>query len=315
MALNSIKKLLITGGSGFLGTHVVREFERNCPSVEAISTFRSSQYDLREQAAVRALLNDIPCDTVIHLAARVGGIGANREHPGAFFYDNLMMGANLIEEARKNKVQKFILIGTVCSYPKFTPVPFRESDLWNGYPEETNAPYGIAKKALMVQLQAYRKEYAFNGISLLMVNLFGPGDNFDLNNSHVIPGMMRRFHEAKMAGANSVTLWGDGTPTREFLYVEEAARAVRLAAEQYNSQEPLNIGSGLELSMRSLAQAISKVVGFSGSIDWDVSKPNGQPRRLLDTSRSKEALNFEASNDLERGLRETYAWYLRRLGK
>ncbi|RMD84101.1 MAG: GDP-L-fucose synthase [Candidatus Dadabacteria bacterium] len=305
-----MEKVLITGSSGFLGRHLVRELQKNAPYLSQIHTFRSYEYDLRERDAVRALLADKPCDTIIHLAALVGGIGANKERPGEFFYDNLMMGVNLIEEARKAGVKKFVNIGTICSYPKFTPVPFKEENFWDGYPEETNAPYGIAKKALYVQLLAYRQQYGFNGITLLVVNLYGPEDNFDLETSHVIPAMIRKFHNAKTNGEREVVLWGDGSPSREFLYVEDAARAIRLAAERYESAEPINIGAGREITMKKLAETIKKVVGYTGEIRWDTSKPNGQPRRCLDVTKAEKEIGFKANVLLPMGLEETYKWFV-----
>jgi len=304
------RNILVTGGHGFLGQHVVKELQKNYPHLENLHTFRSSQYDLREVEAIRELLNDKPADTIIHLAAKVGGIGANKKSPGTFFYENLMMGVQLVEESRKAGIKKFVNVGTICSYPKFTPVPFKESDIWNGYPEETNAPYGLAKKMLMVQLQSYRQEFDFSGINLLMVNLYGPADNFDLENSHVIPAMLRKFHIAKEQGAPSVTLWGDGSPSREFLFVEDAAIAIRLAAEKYNSAEPMNIGTGREITMKSLAETVKKVVGYSGEIIWDINKPNGQPRRCLDVTKAKSELGFSANVMLSYGLEVTYNWYL-----
>lgn len=308
-----MKNVLVTGASGFLGQHVVAELKQRSSTIENIHTFRSSEYDLRDSNAVKALLQDKPCDTIIHLAAKVGGIGANRLYPGEFFYENLLMGTQLVEEARLKGVSKFVNVGTICSYPKFTPVPFSENDFWNGYPEETNAPYGIAKKALIVQLEAYRKQYGFNGINLLMVNLYGPKDNFDLESSHVIPAMLRKFHNAKLNGESSVTLWGDGTPSREFLYVEDAALAIRLAAERYNSSAPINIGSGREITMKKLANSIQKVIGFEGEIVWDTSKPNGQPRRCLDVSKAKDELGFTANILLPMGLDLTYSWFLKNI--
>lgn len=301
-------KLLITGGSGFLGRVLVAECRANSELYDRIETFRSSEYDLRDRGAVRALLADKQPDAIIHLAASVGGIGANMKSPGSFFYDNLVMGVELIEQARLAGIKKFVAVGTICSYPKFTPVPFREDDLWNGYPEETNAPYGLAKKMLIVQLQSYRKQYGFNGISLLPVNLYGPGDNFNLESSHVIPAMIRKFQQAKDAGDASVSLWGDGTPSREFLYVDDAARAIRLAAERYESAEPVNLGSGKEITMSKLASMIQFVVDYRGDVIWDSSKPNGQPRRCLDVERAKQ-FGFTANMTLPMGLELTYRWF------
>jgi GDP-L-fucose synthase len=304
------KNILVTGGHGFLGQHVVRELAKNYPGLEYIHTFRSAEYDLRKVEAIRDLLNDKPADMIVHLAAKVGGIGANQKAPGTFFYENLMMGVQLVEEARKNGLKKFVNVGTICSYPKFTPVPFKESDIWNGYPEETNAPYGLAKKMMMVQLQAYKQEFNFSGINLMMVNLYGPGDNFDLQSSHVIPAMLRKFHTAKEQGAPSVTLWGDGSASREFLFVEDAAVAIRMAAEKYDSPEPMNIGTGREITMKNLAETVKKIVGYSGDIVWDTTKPNGQPRRCLDVSKAKAELGFTANVMLSYGLEVTYNWYL-----
>lgn len=310
-----MKNIIITGANGFLGKHVVSELKKNCKTIENIHTFRSSEYDLRDSSAVKALLNDKPADTIIHLAAKVGGIGANRKYPGTFFYENLMMGALLVEEARKKGIEKFVNVCTICAYPKFTPVPFKESDLWNGYPEETNAPYGLAKKMLIVQLQSYLQEFGFKGINLLMVNLYGSGDNFDLESSHVIPAMIRKFHNAKINDDKEVVLWGDGSASREFLYVEDAARAVRMAAEQYNSTEPVNIGSGREIKMKELAEQIKKVTEFEGEIVWDITKPNGQPRRCLDVSRAKEEFGFSSNIMLAHGLELTYRWFLENLAQ
>jgi GDP-L-fucose synthase len=304
-----MKKVLVTGAHGFLGRAVIAELQRNSPQIEEIHTFRSHQYDLRDRNAIHALLKDKQCDTIIHLAARVGGIGANMRNPGSFFYDNLMMGVELVEQARLHGVQKFLTVGTICSYPKFTPVPFKESDFWNGYPEETNAPYGLAKKMLTVQLQAYEKQYGFKGATLLMVNLYGPADNFDLQDSHVIPAMLRKFHLAHTSGAPEVTLWGDGSPSREFLFVDDAARAIRLATERYSSSDPMNIGSGHEISMRELANQVKKVVGYKGQIIWDSTKPNGQPRRCLDVTKAKSAIGFSANISLPYGLESTYRWF------
>lgn len=305
-----MSRLLITGGRGFLGKALIREFKENSKDFSQIETFSSSQYDLRSVEAIKRLLDDKSPDTIVHLAAKVGGIGANQKFPGTFFYENLTMGINLIEQARLAGIKKFVAICTICSYPKFTPVPFKEEELWNGYPEETNAPYGLAKKMLLVQLQAYRQEFGFNGISLFPVNLYGPNDNFDLESSHVIPAMIRKFHNAKKQGLPTVTLWGDGSPSREFLYVDDCARAIRLATERYDGAEPVNLGSGMEIPMRKLASIISELVGFKGEIVWDTSKPNGQPRRCLDVSRAKKYFNFCATTPFERGLADTYNWFL-----
>jgi GDP-L-fucose synthase len=304
-----MNNLLITGSNGFLGKALVKEIEKNCSDFDNICTFRSTEYDLRKPDAVQTLFTDKKPSTIIHLAATVGGIGANMKSPGTFFYENLIMGSQLIEQARIYGVKKFVMVATICAYPKFTPVPFKEKDLWNGYPEETNAPYGIAKKALIVQLESYRKQYGFQGISLLPVNMYGPHDNFDLESSHVIPAMIRKMHMAKENGDAAVTLWGDGSPSREFVFVEDSARAIRLATEHYNGIEPVNIGSGHEITMKKLAEHIKRTVGFTGEIIWDTSKPNGQPRRCLDVSRAKQ-FGFTANMTLPMGLEITYKWFL-----
>ena len=301
------RRVLITGGGGFLGSYIREHLERQEPA-ELLAP-RQRDLDLRDGPAIRAYLAERKPDLIIHAAAVVGGIGANRTNPGRFFYENAIMGIQLIEEARRAGVAKFVCLGTICAYPKFTPVPFREDDLWNGYPEETNAAYGIAKKTLLVQLQAYRQEYGFNGIFLLPVNLYGPRDNFDLESSHVIPAMIRKFIEARDRGEAQVVLWGDGTATREFLYVEDAAEAVVMAAEKYDDGDPVNLGSGREISIRDLAQTIADRTGFRGAITWDASKPNGQPRRLLDVSRARERFGFRSATSFETGLAKTIEWY------
>jgi len=306
------RRVLVTGGGGFLGCSLVEALGRRGP--RALLTPRSAQLDLRERDAVRAFLAHEKPDLIVHLAAVVGGIGANRAHPGLFFYENAIMGIQLIEEARRAGVGKFVCLGTICAYPKFTPVPFREDDLWNGYPEETNAPYGLAKKMLLVQLQAYREEYGFPGIYLLPVNLYGPGDHFDLEKSHVIPAMIRKFLEAHESGAREVVLWGDGSPTREFLYVEDAAEGILAAAEQYDGASPVNLGSGEEIAIRDLATLVARETGFGGSIRWDASRPNGQPRRKLDVTRAEELFGWKSRTSLSEGLRRTIAWYLRNRG-
>lgn len=301
------KCVLVTGGAGFLGRHVVQQLkERGCSE---IMVPRRAEYDLTREAAVAALYDVARPQVVIHLAAVVGGIGANRANPGRFFYDNLVMGAMLMEYARRGAVEKFVAIGTICSYPKHTPVPFREDDLWNGYPEETNAPYGLAKKMFLVQAQAYRQQYGFNAIYLLPVNLYGPGDNVDLEASHVIPALIRKCLEAVERRAPEIVCWGDGTPTREFLYVEDCAEAVVLATERYDGAEPVNIGAGFEISIKDLVELIADLTGFKGRIAWDTTKPNGQPRRCLDTARAWQLFGFRAKTDFRAGLRRTIEWY------
>ncbi len=303
----SERKVIVTGGAGFLGAHVVAELEAR--GARDVVVPRSAACDLRKEADTRRLFDEARPDLVIHLAARVGGIGANRRHPGTFFRDNMQMGVNVIEEARRHATPKLVVAGTICAYPKFAPVPFREDDLWNGYPEETNAPYGIAKKALLVMAQSYRQEFGLNAVVLFPVNLYGPRDNFDLEDSHVIPAMIRKFDEAKRAGKASTTLWGDGTPTREFLYVDDAAQAILLAAERYDGSDPVNVGAGFEISMKDLARTISDLVGYTGAIEWDTTRPNGQPRRMLDVSRARERFGFAAKTPLAEGLRRTIEWY------
>ena len=305
----SQQRILVTGGSGFVGRHLVNHLETlGAGEIIALS---SREYDLRRADAVKQLYADNPDATmVVHLAATVGGIGANRKNPGTFFYDNMMMGTQLLEQARLAGVPKFVGIGTICSYPKFTPIPFREDDLWNGYPEETNAPYGLAKKMLLVQSQAYRAEFGYNAIHLLPTNLYGEGDNFDLETSHVIPALIRKMSEAKENGVDHVMLWGDGTPTREFLYVKDAAEGIALAAANYNGDEPVNLGSGMEISIRDLAETIARLVCFEGELRFDSSKPNGQPRRCIDTTRAAQEFGFRAQTPFDVGLRETSEWYL-----
>ena len=300
-------RVTVTGGAGFLGSYVVEELRRR--GAQHIFVPRKRDYDLVQHEAVVRLLDDARPDIIIHLAANVGGIGANRARPAEFFYDNLMMGVQLMHEAWKRGVRKFVAIGTVCAYPKYTPVPFKEDDLWNGYPEETNAPYGLAKKMLLVQAQAYRQQYGFNAIFLLPANLYGPRDNFDLETSHVIPAMIRKFITAKEQGG-PVVLWGDGSPTREFLYAADAAEAIVEATEKYDGPEPVNIGTGEEISIRRLAETVARMVGYQGDIVWDTTKPNGQPRRKLDTSRAKAYFGWEAKTPFDQGLRATIDWYL-----
>lgn len=300
------KRVTVTGGSGFLGRFVVDRLRKLKPTELLIP--RSKECDLRKiENCLRITEGQ---DLLIHLAAHVGGIGLNREKPAEIFYDNAIMGIQLIEAARLNKVKKVVIVGTICAYPKFTPTPFKEEDLWNGYPEETNAPYGIAKKALLVQLQAYRSQYGLNGIYLLPVNLYGPYDGFDLNSSHVIPALIRKIKEAIDKKQNHVTLWGDGSPTREFFFVEDAAEAIVLATNQYNGADPINLGSGQEISIQDLASKIARIMKFDGQFIWDRSKPNGQPRRRLSVSRAKEAFGFEAKTTLDIGLQKTIDWYV-----
>ncbi|MBY0524330.1 MAG: GDP-L-fucose synthase [Gemmataceae bacterium] len=301
------KRIIVTGGSGFLGQHLVGQLRQ--AGCRQVFVPRSAQFDLTNEGAVRRLLMQQRPDVVIHLAAKVGGIGANRLNPGSFLYANLIMGAQLIEQCRQMGVEKFVQVGTICSYPKFAPIPFKESDLWNGYPEETNAPYGLAKKLLIVQLQAYRQQYGFNGINVLPVNLYGPGDNFDLESSHVIPALIRKFVEARDRGESVVPAWGTGTPTREFLYVADAARAIHLAVERLETSDPVNIGSGSEISIKDLTELVARKVGFKGKIVFDPSKPDGQPRRCLDTTRARELFGFEAAVSLTQGLERTIDWY------
>ena len=301
------EKILVTGGAGFLGSHVVEVLKAR--GVREVVVPRSAEFDLTDARHTRSLFETHRPDLVLHLAARVGGIGANRRHPGTFFRDNMAMGLHVLEEARRAGTPKVVVAGTICAYPKFAPVPFREEDLWNGYPEETNAPYGIAKKALLVMAQAYRKEFGSKFVAVFPVNLYGPRDNFDLEDSHVIPAMIRKFVEARRAGEREVVLWGDGSPTREFLYVEDAAEGLVLAAERYDGEEPVNLGAGREVSMRDLAATIGKACGYEGGIVWDTSRPNGQPRRMLDVTRAREWFGFEARTTLEEGLGKTIAWY------
>lgn len=301
------RRVVVTGGAGFLGLYVVEKLRaRGCRTVLAP---RSNEYDLRRLADVERLLNDSQPHMIIHLAGIVGGIGANQRRPGTFFYDNLMIGVQLMEQARLGGVEKFVAVGTICSYPKFTPVPFKEEDLWMGYPEETNAPYGLAKKMLIVQAQAYRQQYGFNAISLLPVNLYGPRDNFDPESSHVIPSIIKKCCDAIDEGGDEIICWGDGSPTREFLYVEDAAEGVCLAAERYDEPDPINLGSGREISIKDLTTTIARMVGFTGTIRWDTSKPNGQPRRCLDTSKAERLFGFKATTSFEEGLQRTVTWY------
>jgi len=305
------KRILVTGGAGFLGSVVVDKIQARSPSPAEVFVPRRKDYDLVVYDNVTHLYRDARPDIVIHLAAQVGGIGANRANQGKFFYDNLMMGVQLIEAGRRYDLEKFVAIGTICAYPKYTPVPFREEDLWNGYPEETNAPYGLAKKMLLVQSQAYRDQYEFNSIFVLPVNLYGPGDNFDPVSSHAIPAIIKKCVDAVREGRSEVVLWGTGNPTREFLHVDDAAEGILLATERYNSSEPVNLGSGIEISIRDLAQMIARLTGFTGRFTWDTTKPDGQPRRCLDTSKAERLFGFRARIGFEQGLKETVEWYVR----
>jgi GDP-L-fucose synthase len=305
------QQVCVTGGAGFLGSFVVENLRRR--GAKDIFVPHYPDYDLVKPDGVTRMLDDSRPDVIIHLAAQVGGIGANREHPAEFFYDNLMMGVQLMHQAWLRGVKKFVAIGTVCAYPKFTPVPFKEDDLWNGYPEETNAPYGLAKKMLLVQAQAYRQQYGFNAIFLLPVNLYGPGDNFNLASSHVIPALIRKCSEAQERGEESIEVWGDGTPTREFLYVEDAAEGIVMASERYNGPDPVNLGSGYEISIKNLAEMIARLTGYQGRLAWNTSKPNGQPRRGLDVSRAEKYFGFRAQTPFEEGLRRTIEWYRKNL--
>ena len=307
MSFWETQRVVVTGGAGFLGRYVVAGLQKR--GVHELFVPRQAKYDLRHREAILDLLNDTKPTIVIHLAAVVGGIGANRARPAEFFYDNLMMGTQLLHESWRSGVEKFVAIGTVCAYPKFTPVPFKEEDLWNGYPEETNAPYGLAKKMLLVQSEAYRQQYGYNSIFLLPVNLYGPEDNFDLETSHVIPALIRKCIEAKERGYEKIIAWGDGSPTREFLYAEDAAEGILLASERYNKSDPVNLGSGLEISIKDLMETIARLTGFQGQIVWDTSKPNGQPRRALNTDRAWQEFGFRATTNFEEGLRRTIEWY------
>ena len=300
------KNVLITGGNGFLGSHLLDKLKSTAAHVVAPS---HEEYDLVGLDDIRRMYDEHPADIVIHLAAKVGGIGANREHPGSFFYDNLMMGTQLMHEAYLRKIDKFVALGTVCAYPKYTPVPFNESELWNGYPEETNAPYGLAKKMMLVQSQGYREEYGFNSIFLLPVNLYGPGDNFDPSSSHVIPALIKKCVDAVQNKDSEIIVWGDGSASREFLYVDDAAEGILLATENYNSSEPVNIGSSFEITIKDLVDIIAKQTGFDGDIRWDTTKPNGQPRRKLDVSRAKKEFGFVSQTGFEEGLKKTISWY------
>jgi GDP-L-fucose synthase len=301
------KRITITGGKGFLGRHLLKAFvDRGCRNLLVADL---PEYNLTRIEDIRRLYDDQSPDIVVHLAAKVGGIGFNQENPGSLFYDNIMMGVQLLHEGHLRRIDKFVALGTICAYPKFTPVPFREDDLWNGYPEETNAPYGLAKKMMLVQAQAYRQQYGFNGIFLLPVNLYGPGDNFDPRSSHVIPALIKKCVDAQRAGEPEIVVWGTGAATREFFYVEDAARAIVLATEKYDKSEPVNIGAGFEISIRELTELIVELTGFTGRVVWDASKPDGQPRRMLDTSRATAEFGFTARTPFREGLAKTIAWY------
>ena len=301
------KLITITGGKGFLGRHLIKAFRDR--GHENITVADLPDYNLINLGDVQRLYEDTKPDIVVHLAAKVGGIGFNRENPGSLFYDNIMMGVQLIHEGYLRKIEKFVALGTICAYPKFTPVPFREDDLWNGYPEETNAPYGLAKKMMLVQSQAYRRQYGFNSIFLLPVNLYGPGDNFDPRSSHVIPALIKKCVDARIRGEGEIIVWGSGKATREFFYVEDAAEAIVLATERYNKSEPVNIGAGFEISIRDLVELIVELTGFKGRIAWDATQPDGQPRRMLDTTKALQEIGFRAATDFREGLRKTIAWY------
>ncbi|TKX66096.1 GDP-L-fucose synthase [Halorubrum sp. SP9] len=302
------KSVMVTGGAGFLGGHLTTELKQRADDVDVFVP-RSDEYDLRKSSDIQRALRDSDPDIVLHLAATVGGIGANRANPGKYFYENAVMGIELIEQARLHGVEKFTILGTICSYPKHTPVPFSEDDLFDGYPEETNAPYGIAKKALLTQSRAYRKQYGFNSIYLMPVNLYGPEDDFDLESSHVIPAIIRKCVEARERGDDSITAWGSGEPTREFLYVKDAADGILTATERYDESAPVNLGSGIEISIHDLVETIADVTGFQGEIKWDTSKPDGQPRRKLDTTRAREEFGWKATTEFREGLKQTVAWY------
>jgi GDP-L-fucose synthase len=302
------RRVCVTGGAGFLGSYILEKLRQRGAAEVFVPLIE--EYDLVQKSEIVRVLDRAQPDVILHLAAHVGGIGANRLHPAEFFYDNLMMGVQLMHEAWKRGVEKFVALGTVCAYPKFTPVPFREEDLWNGYPEETNAPYGLAKKMMLVQSQAYRQQYGFNSIFLLPVNMYGPRDNFNLETSHVIPALIRKCVEARREGRAEVVLWGDGSPTREFIFADDAAEGILLAAERYNDSEPVNLGSGREISIRDLAALVGRLTGYPGRFVWDHGKPNGQPRRALETSKAEALFGFRAQTTFEDGLRQTVDWYL-----
>jgi len=303
------KRIIVTGGEGFLGQHLIKKLIERCVPRENIFIPKFEEYDLRKEKDIKIMFSDFKADIVIHLAAKVGGIGLNREKPGELFYDNLIMGIQVMEQARINNVEKFVALGTICAYPKFTPVPFTEENLWNGYPEETNAPYGLAKKMLLVQSQAYKQQYGFNSIFLLPVNLYGPGDNFDPSSSHVIPALIKKCVDAVENNKDKISVWGTGKASREFLYVEDAAEGIILATEKYNKSEPVNLGAGFEITIKDLVEKIAKLTGFKGRIEWDISKPDGQPRRMLDVSKAKKEFGFAAKTNFDEGLKKTIEWY------
>ncbi|MBW2992910.1 GDP-L-fucose synthase [Candidatus Woesearchaeota archaeon] len=305
------KRIIITGGAGFLGSHLVNKLLKKGIPKKNIFIPKLEDYDLRNLKDIKRMFSDFPADIVIHLAGKVGGIGFNREKPAELFYDNLIMGIQLMEEARKNNIEKFVAIGTICAYPKYTDIPFKEENLWNGYPEETNAPYGLAKKMMLVQSQAYRQQYNFNSIFLLPVNLYGPGDNFSPDSSHVIPALIKKVADAKKNRQDFIEVWGDGSASREFLYVEDAAEAIALAAEKYNKSEPVNLGAGFEITIKELVKKICIIMDFKGKIIWDTSKPNGQPRRCLETSKAEKEFSFKAKTDFDEGLKNTIEWYFK----
>jgi len=307
------KRVTVTGGAGFLGSHLVEKLKQR--SCEKIFVPLIEEYNLVDTKTIKRLYQDAKPDIVIHLAAVVGGIGANQENPGKFFYDNLMMGVQMMEQGRQFGIEKFVALGTICCYPKFTPVPFKEENLWNGYPEETNAPYGLAKKMLLVQSQAYRQQYSFNSIFLMPVNMYGPGDNFDPKSSHVIPAIIKKCFDAIKNSDKEIIVWGTGKPTREFLYVEDVAEGIFLATEKYNKSAPVNLGAGFEISIKDLVELIVKLTGFKGKIIWDTSKPDGRPRRCLDTSKAEKEFEFKAKTDFEEGLRKTIKWYRKSINR
>jgi len=304
------KKIIITGGDGFLGGYIVEKLIKKGVSLDNIFIPKQKDYDLRKEKNIKRMFSDFKADLVIHLAAKVGGIGLNREKPGELYYDNMIMGVQLMEQARQHNIEKFVAIGTICAYPKFTPVPFKEEDLWIGYPEETNAPYGLAKKMLLVQSQAYRQQYGFNSVFLLPVNLYGPRDNFNPESSHVIPALIKKMVDAKKAGINEVEIWGTGKASREFLYAADAAEGIILCAENYNRSDPINLGAGFEITIKDLVEKIQSTVGYDGALVWNTSQPDGQPRRMLDTSKAEKEFGFKATTDFDTGLKNTVEWYI-----